>query len=951
LADTGTSGTVVVGNLIGTDKSGTANLANGTGVFLSSAATANTVGGTAVGAGNVISANGVGIEIGGSITANTVAGNLIGTDHSGTLALGNGTGMQLDGSGDTIDQTTAPALNSIEANNVAIELSAGASTNQVLRLPIGTNSAGTAGLSLPNGTGMLVLGHNNTVGGTVYAGNANVFSGNSGTGVEIRGGGATGNLVQFNFIGTDITGTLALGNGQDGVLLDMAATNNTIGGGNIISRNAVDGVKLSGSGTSGNVVLGNLIGTDLSGTAKLGNSGDGVIIENSATANTVGGTASGDANVISGNGRFGVSLYGNGTSGNLVLGNRIGTDKTGTASVGNFLDGLRITTGATANTIGGTASGAANVISGNARLGLYLYGNGTSGNVVLGNLIGTNVSGNGKLPNNSGVLVGIGTANTIGGNVAGAANVISGNRNHGLELLSGTSANLVVGNLIGTDVTGTAALGNGGFGIAVEDATANTVGGTAAGDANVVSANQFGIVMSGFGGGSSRVPTANVVLGNLIGTDKSGTRALGNVDKGLVLQSGATANTVGGTAAGAANIVSANGGGGVEIASQGTSENEILGNLIGTDKSGTVALGNHGDGVFLHLGATLNTVGGTTGGAANVISGNRGVGVYLRDQRTSDNVVLGNLIGTDATFTRNLGNGSDGVLIDVGATSNTIGGTAAGSGNRISFNARGVVLGSSAFDTQTIHDSILENSIFSNSSIGIDLGRDGPTPNGNNPRAFANDGQNSPVLSAVSKTGASGTLTSTPRTNFRLEFFATPLSGGREQGQVFVGFLNVTTSTAGKVTFKASFTTKVLPGEVVTATATNLTNGDTSEFTQTIPTTVTVTGNPTIQFSSNVQTVRLSAAVFSGATAISMGTVTFSIVGLPGSETVSVGNNGVATASFVVPPNTRGGKYTIVVRYRGLDPFTDGVGYGTLTVLQSDQDRGFGGPQRRWISF
>jgi hypothetical protein len=664
----------------------------------------------------------------------------------------------------------------------------------------------------------------------------------------------------------------------------------------------------------------------------------------------VGGTASGDTNVISGNGRYGVNLYGNGTSGNLVLGNRIGTDKTGTASVGNFLDGLFIASGASANTIGGTDAGAANVISGNVRLGVNLYGKGASGNVVLGNLIGTNARGSGKLPNNSGVQIGLGTANTIGGNVPGTANVISGNRNDGVELLSGTSANLVVGNLIGTDVSGTTGLGNGGFGLAIEDSTANTVGGTAAGVGNVISANGFGIVMSGFGAGSSRVPTGNVVLGNLIGTDKSGTQALGNVDYGLVLQSGATANTIGGTASGAANVISANGGG-VGIASPGTSGNVLLGNLIGTDKSATAELGNQGDGVFIRLGATLNTIGGMTAGAANVISGNSGVGVYLRDQCTTGNVVLGNLIGTDATLTRSLGNGSDGVLIDVGATSNTIGGTAAGSGNRLAFNAKGVVLGSSAFDTETVHDSVVGNSIFSNASMGIDLGNDGPTPNGRNPRTFVNDGQNAPVLTAANKTSASGALTSTPRTTYRLEFFATPISGGPREGQVFLGFKNVTTGAGGKVSFTASFTTRVLPGEVVTSTATNLTDGDTSEFSQTVLTTVKVTSNPTIQFSASAQTVNLTAVVFSGVTAISMGTVTFSIVGLPGSETVSVDTNGLATARFVVPRNTRGGKYTIVAKYHGLDPFADGVGYGTLTVLQLEMDRGFGGPQRRWISF
>src|SRR5260370_395298 len=94
--------------------------------------------------------------------------------------------------------------------------------------------------------------------------------------------------------------------------------------------------------TSGNVVLGNKIGTDVNGTANLGNSRDGVFIEQSATANTIGGTASGAANVISGNSIYGVFLSGSGTSGNVVLGNKIGTDVSGTANLGNSRDGVFI---------------------------------------------------------------------------------------------------------------------------------------------------------------------------------------------------------------------------------------------------------------------------------------------------------------------------------------------------------------------------------------------------------------------------------------------------------------------------------------------------------------------------------------------------------------------------------------------------------------------------------
>jgi len=88
----------------------------------------------------------------------------------------------------------------------------------------------------------------------------------------------------------------------------------------------------------------------------------------SATANTVGGTVSGAANVISGNGGSGVYLFASGTSGNVVLGNKIGTDVNGTANLGNTNDGVRIGFSATANTVGRHRLRSANVISGNARV-------------------------------------------------------------------------------------------------------------------------------------------------------------------------------------------------------------------------------------------------------------------------------------------------------------------------------------------------------------------------------------------------------------------------------------------------------------------------------------------------------------------------------------------------------------------------------------------------------
>src|SRR5262249_47294916 len=143
----------------------TAALGNATGVRIGPGPNANTVGGMTPAEANVISGNGTGVQLQGAVTANVVAGNLIGTDASGTQALGNTIGLQIDSSNNVTDPTTAAALNTIAANNVAIELSDTAAANTVIGLRIGTNPAGTAAIPLPNDVGLLILGADNRVGG------------------------------------------------------------------------------------------------------------------------------------------------------------------------------------------------------------------------------------------------------------------------------------------------------------------------------------------------------------------------------------------------------------------------------------------------------------------------------------------------------------------------------------------------------------------------------------------------------------------------------------------------------------------------------------------------------------------------------------------------------------------------------------------------------------------
>ena len=199
---------------------------------------------------------------------------------------------------------------------------------------------------------------NNTIGGTTVEAR-NVISGNGWDGVHIIGSGTTGNVVVGDYIGTDVSGSQPLGNAASGVAVFNAASKNLIGGvatgaGNTISANAGYGVYISDEGTVGNVVVGDYIGTDASGTHALGNGNDGVIIQSLATNNTIGGTNPADGNVISANDGYGVHVTGASAEDNPVLDNTIGTDLTGTIVLANSRGGVEFDNSAANNTFGGS---------------------------------------------------------------------------------------------------------------------------------------------------------------------------------------------------------------------------------------------------------------------------------------------------------------------------------------------------------------------------------------------------------------------------------------------------------------------------------------------------------------------------------------------------------------------------------------------------------------------
>jgi titin len=477
-------------------------------------------------------------------------------------------------------------------------------------------------------------------------------------------------------------------------------------------------------------------------------------------------------------------------NGNAVQGDYIGLDPLGSVGTGSAI-GLWLA--GSNNLVGGTTAAARNVVAGNW-YGVYVTG---SDNVIEGNFVGTDPSATLRLGNVFGLSVG-GSNNHVGGTTAEARNLVSGNL-FGLGV--GGTGNRVQGNYIGTDLTGTQSLAND---AAVDVGGPNLIGGTEPGAGNLISGNS--------GGTGVTIESGATVQGNLIGTDVTGTHALGNRIGVAFHGSSASTSLLGGTGPGAGNLISGNSLYGVLSNALHT---VIQGNFIGTDVTGTHALGNGSHGVFFET-TFLSLIGGTEAGAGNLISGNGGSGVFITSSGSGD-FVQGNRIGTDVTGSQPLGNASDGVHVDNVNDPNgsTIGGEAVGAGNTIAFNANDGVL-----VDQSTHFAILGNSIFANGNLGIELLRGG------------NHDQAAPVLTSATTDGTSitvtGTLSSAANGTFTLEFFATNPDdpSGAEQ---FLGSVVVTTDADGNASFTVTFAVAIDPGWFLTATATDVAN-NTSQF-------------------------------------------------------------------------------------------------------------------------
>jgi large repetitive protein len=490
------------------------------------------------------------------------------------------------------------------------------------------------------------------------------------SGVQLLG--TSKDVITGDYIGVTAAGNVKAGNGDHGVDLIDAANGNTVSD-DVISANGDAGIDLNGS--NDNVVAGNFIGTDSTGSHAMKNTDDGILIHNLATGNTVGGTTTAARNIISANGQNGVEID-TGSDSNVVEGDYIGTDVSGTLPLGNVEVGVLIL--GNDNTIGGSTSAAGDVISANLEQGVHIT-DGSTGNKVEADFIGTDFTGTQPLGNgtasdpddHSGVLIDYGSwDNTIGGTTAAKADVISDNGYAGVHIETTATGNVVEGDYIGTDLTGTIPLGNKNCGVIIEQASdSNTIGGSTAGARDIISAN------TGEGVKIATGSNDNVVDGDFIGTDSTGAKALPNTNSGVLIEYGSASNTIGGTSAGKADVISGNTLEGV-VFTTGSLKNKVEGDFIGTDLTGTKPLGNGTQGVLIETGSLENTIGGTTSAARNVISANTDSGVDINTGSDS-NVIEGDDIGTNASGSNLLANGLNGVIIQGASAKNIIGGSGA----------------------------------------------------------------------------------------------------------------------------------------------------------------------------------------------------------------------------------------------------------------------------------
>ena len=416
-------------------------------------------------------------------------------------------------------------------------------------------------------------------------------------------------------------------------------------------------------------IQGNYFGTDVTGTIAIGNRsgngcpvslGGGGISISSSKFITIGGAAAGKGNLISGSAEllgFGVAI--NNSEDITIIGNYIGVNVSGTSALANYCG---VSEGGVNKRIiiGGSEPGERNIISGNITYGIAAGINRSTYEdtvcFIRGNYIGTDAAGKVAIPNISGIYVG-GEGVQIGGMGLGERNLISGNSASGIIFVYLDSYSSIINNYIGTDVSGNLPLGNQGAGIFCYADRMNAFN-------NVISANSCGIKFIYENLNGHHRYTGHI-SGNYIGVGADGTTPLGNTTDGIRIESDGFKYIGDGTPEGR-NIISANGRSGIHISGNpSTAPNFIKGNYLGPDKNGNKILGSTQEyGLYLTGSASGNNIGGAgdSSSQGNTIAFNTVDGIYIDGASSHYNLISRNLIydnngnGIELNYGSNQGN-------------------------------------------------------------------------------------------------------------------------------------------------------------------------------------------------------------------------------------------------------------------------------------------------------
>lgn len=501
---------------------------------------------------------------------------------------------------------------------------------------------------------------------------------------------------------------------------------------------------------------------------------------------------------------------------NTIQGNYIGTDPTGTLSQANGNAGIGILGASGNNLIGGTTPDVRNVISGNSASGVGVAAGNAGFNVIQGNYIGVNATGTAQIGNGINGVYLNSPDNTVGGTVPGARNVIAGNGWPDVYLDASSHRSIVKGNYLGTLADG-ASLGYSVWnGVYLVNATNCVIGDSLPAGRNVIAGYTVPEVYV-----SGTAATGNRVVGNYLGLDATGSVPL-STGTGMRIVGSPNNFVIG-------NVIAGHPFRGLSIETATASGNVVRGNRIGTNAAGTVPIPNA---IGLQImGAPRNRIGGTNPGDANVVSGNNVCGILVRDAAATGNRIVGNLVGTDAAGLFPLPNVGDGIVL--AASQDTVGGAGAGEGNVVAFN-----LGAGVFDSLGTANVIRGNSIHENASRGIELFPRGLAVNDSlDADNGANGLQNFPLLDSLVVQGGSssihGRFHSKANSAYVLDFYRSdvPDTSRFGEGRTWLGASPATTDANGDATFAHLVASVVPDSGYVTATATDAA-GNTSEFSQ-----------------------------------------------------------------------------------------------------------------------